>query len=284
VTSVGYVGVGKMGLPMLHAAIAAGFEVWVNDVRNDVVRNATSQGARSGSTPREVAEHSNMISIVVKGDEQVDQVVLGKDGILAGAHSSQLLVIHTTVHPRTILKIASHASKLGVEVVDAPMTGGEQGAKEHKLCFMVGGTVAAIERVRPLLQLSASEIYRVGGTGAGAVMKLVQQMIFCLNRLAAYEGMRLAKAYKLDLEIVQQVLHDTAAQSFVVDNWLARYRILGEGDQPPGWTIAEFSRLLLTLSPAIELGRDLGVALPATALIQQLFPVRSSENEVETRS
>jgi 3-hydroxyisobutyrate dehydrogenase-like beta-hydroxyacid dehydrogenase len=127
-----------------------------------------------------------------------------------------------------------------------------------------------------LLQLSASEIYRVGGIGAGAVTKLVQQVIFCLNRLAAYEGMRLAEAYRLDLETVQRVLHDTPAQSFVSDNWLARYRILKEDEDPPGWTIEEFARLLLTLTPAIELGRELGVPLPATALVQQLFPVQSN--------
>jgi 3-hydroxyisobutyrate dehydrogenase-like beta-hydroxyacid dehydrogenase len=264
-----------MGMPMLEAAVEAGFEVWVNDVRSEIVQDVTTSGAHLAQTPREVAEHTDIIAVVVKGDDQVEQVTLGKEGILAGARSSQVVIIHTTVHPKTIMKIASHASKLDVEVVDAPMTGGQEGAKEHKLCFMVGGTRENVERIRPLLQLSASEIYRVGGSGAGSVMKLVQQMIFCLNRLAVYEGMHLAEAYKLDLEIVQRVIHDTAAQSFIADNWLARYRILREGENPPGWTVEDFARVLLTLSPAIELGRDLGVALPATVLIQQLFPVQS---------
>lgn len=271
-TSVGYIGLGTMGMPMAMGALAAGFDVWVHDLQHDRVREATARGARSVATPRELAEQVEIVAVVVKGDAGVEQVVLD-DGVLSGARSGQVLVIHSTVNPRTIHKVAACASPLGVEVVDAQMTGGQQGAEEHKLCFMVGGGANSIERIRPLLQATAREIFCVGGLGAGTAMKLVQQVIFCLNRLASDEGMRLAMAAGLDLETVQQVLNSTAAQSFVVDNWLSRYRILEEDMEPPGWTVQEFARQLLSLTPALKLGGELGVALPATALIQELFPV-----------
>jgi 2-hydroxy-3-oxopropionate reductase len=273
---VGYIGLGAMGLPLAMAALGAGFDVSVHDIKKSRMREAAARGARPAATPSSLAAQAEIIAVVVKGDALVEQVLLN-DGALAAARPGNVLVIHSTVHPRTIRKIAACASSRGVEVVDAQLTGGQHGAEARALCFMVGGQASAIERIRPLLQSSAREIHVVGGPGAGATMKLVQQTIFCLNRLAAYEGMRLAERAGLDLETVQRVLKSTAAQSFVLDHWLARYRILENGAEPPGWTIAEFSRLLLSLTPALELGREMGVALPATALVQQLFVMESPE-------
>lgn len=270
-TTVGYIGLGTMGMPMAMGALDAGFDVWVFDICSDRVEQAEARGAHGASSVAELAKRSEIFAVVVKGDELVEQVVL-KDGVLSAPTAEQVLVIHSTVHPRTIKKIAARAAPFGVEVVDAQMTGGAHGAEGRELCFMVGGNADTIERIRPLLQSSASEIYRIGELGAGTAMKLVQQVVFCLNRLSAYEGMRLAESAGLDMETVQRVLGSTAAQSFVADNWLSRYRILEDGEEPPGWNVRDFARLLGSLTPALELGRDLGIALPATALIQQLFP------------
>jgi 3-hydroxyisobutyrate dehydrogenase len=273
-TSVGYIGLGAMGMPMAMGALAAGFDVWVHDLQLDRMQAAAAKGAHAAATPRDLAGAAEIVALVVKGDGPAERVAL--EGILPDARRGQTLVIHSTVHPRTIHRIAAAAGPVGVAVVDAQMTGGQIGAEAHELCFMVGGDADAVERVRPLLATTAREIHRVGGLGAGSAMKLVQQTVFCLNRLAAYEGMRLAAAAGLELEGVQRVLGRTAAQSFVVDNWLGRYRLLDADDERsglPGWPIREFARLLLSVTPALELAHEHGVELPATALMQSLFPV-----------
>jgi 3-hydroxyisobutyrate dehydrogenase len=274
-TRVGYIGLGAMGQPLARAAAGAGFEVWVNDLDEARLAEAASRGARRAGSPCELARNVDIVAIVVKGDGPIEEVISGDDGVLAGARAGQIVMVHTTAHPSALARLEQFASKLGVDVVDAPMTGGRQGAESRSLVYMLGGKKEAVERVRPVLQPSAREIFHLGPLGSGAAMKLVQQTVFCLNNLAAHEGMRLAQAAGLDVGTAQRVLHESGAQSWVADNWLERYRIRADGEvSGEGWGAEQFATLLLTLSPAIELGREVGIALPAAALMQQLFPVK----------
>ena len=212
-TTVGYIGLGKMGKAMATNALRAGFEVSVYDVREQPVNELCELGAKAAANPKEVATHCQLIAVVVWDDAQVQQVMVGDHGILAGAQAGSLVIIHTTVHPATVRNLAKEIRDRGLEIVDAQMSGGQAGAENRQLCFMVGGNREAFEQCRPLLASSGSNIFHMGALGMGAVMKLVQQTILCLNRLAAYEGMRLARAYGLDERLTQDVLGQSFAQS-----------------------------------------------------------------------
>jgi 2-hydroxy-3-oxopropionate reductase len=276
-TTVGYIGLGKMGKAMATNALRAGFEVSVYDVREQPVNELCELGAKAAANPKEVATHCQLIAVVVWDDAQVQQVMVGDHGILAGAQAGSLVIIHTTVHPATVRNLAKEISDRGLEIVDAQMSGGQAGAENRQLCFMVGGNREAFEQCRPLLASSGSNIFHMGALGMGAVMKLVQQTILCLNRLAAYEGMRLARAYGLDERLTQDVLGQSFAQSYVVDNWLGRFVVRDEDPQSK----QGFALVLHTITPALELARELGIGLPLAALAQQMFPLKEDRTSRE---
>jgi 3-hydroxyisobutyrate dehydrogenase-like beta-hydroxyacid dehydrogenase len=273
-TAVGYIGLGKMGKALAANALRAGFEVSVYDIRQEPITELCELGASAAANPKEVASQSRLIGVVVWDDAQVRQVMTGDQGILAGAQAGSIIIIHTTVHPATVKKVAKEVRELGLEIVDAQMSGGQAGADNRQLCFMVGGDREAFEQCRPLLTSSGSNIFHVGELGMGAVMKLVQQTILCLNRLSAYEGMRLARAYGLDERLTQDVLRQSFAQSYVIDNWLDRFVVKDE-DPRSG---EAFALVLHTITPALELAQELGIGLPLAALAQQMFPLKAASH------
>jgi 3-hydroxyisobutyrate dehydrogenase-like beta-hydroxyacid dehydrogenase len=156
----------------------------------------------------------------------------------------------------------------GLEILDAQMSGGQGGAESRQLCFMVGGHRDAFEQCRPLLASSGSKIFHMGELGMGAVMKLVQQTILCLHRFSTYEGMRLARAYGLDERLTQEVLGQSFAQSYVIDNWLERFVVK---DEDPA-SKESFALVLHTITPDFDLARELGIGLPLAAFALQMFP------------
>jgi 3-hydroxyisobutyrate dehydrogenase-like beta-hydroxyacid dehydrogenase len=268
--AVGYIGLGKMGRAMAANALRAGFAVSVHDLREEPVKELCELGAKAAPNPKEVASRCQLIGVVVWDDHQVEQVMAGEHGILAGAKAGSVIIIHTTVHPATVRDLAQRVRDRGLEIVDAQMSGGQAGAENRQLCFMVGGNREAFEQCRPLLASSGSNLFHMGELGMGAVMKLVQQTILCLNRLAVYEGMRLARAYGLDERLTQEVLGQSFAQSYVVDNWLGRFVVRDEDPQSQ----QQFALVLHTITPALELARSLGIGLPLAALAQQMFPLK----------
>jgi 3-hydroxyisobutyrate dehydrogenase-like beta-hydroxyacid dehydrogenase len=259
-----------MGKAMAANALRAGFEVSVYDLKEQPVKELCELGAKAAANPKEMASHCPLIGVVVWDDAQVQQVMAGDHGILAGAKAGSLIIIHTTVHPATVRNLAKEVRDRGLEIVDAQMSGGQAGAENRQLCFMVGGDREAFEQCRPLLASSGSNIFHMGDLGMGAVMKLVQQTILCLNRLSAYEGMRLARAHGLDERLTQDVLGQSFAQSYVVDNWLGRFVVRDEDPQ----SRQGFALVLHTITPALELARQLGIGLPLAALAQQMFPLK----------
>jgi 3-hydroxyisobutyrate dehydrogenase-like beta-hydroxyacid dehydrogenase len=267
-----------MGKAMAANALRAGFDVSVFDVRQEPITELCGLGARAAGNPQEIASRCQFIGVVVWDDAQVEQVMAGDHGILAGAKAGSVIVIHTTVHPATVWKLAKEVRDRGLEIVDAQMSGGQAGAENRQLCFMVGGNRQAFEQCRPLLASSGSNIFHMGELGMGAVMKLVQQTILCLNRLSAYEGMRLARAYGLDEKLTQDVLGQSFAQSYVVDNWLDRFIVKDEDPR----SREAFALVLHTITPALQLAQELGIGLPLAALAQQMFPLKASSHRKES--
>jgi 3-hydroxyisobutyrate dehydrogenase-like beta-hydroxyacid dehydrogenase len=267
-TRVGFIGLGNIGKPMAVNVATAGFELMVYDVREEPLKELAALGAAVAHSPREIGAHGEIIELVVVDDAQVEAVTLGEGGVLSGAKPGSIVAIHSTVHPKTVRKIAELAKGRGVGVIDAEVSGGERGAQAKTLCYMVGGDKALFERCRPVFATSGANIFHLGDLGAGAIAKLAHNLIVYVNMLAASEGMRLAEKAGLDLKALQDVVHVSAGQSRVADNWLQQRRLKEVYTSGPQGLM----RLIYKdLRLALELGHDLSLPLPGAALTQQLI-------------
>ncbi|HEY2989486.1 MAG TPA: NAD(P)-dependent oxidoreductase [Candidatus Binatia bacterium] len=263
---VGFIGLGTMGSALAANALHAGFDLMVYDLREEPVNELVRLGAKAAGSAAEIGAHGEVIQTAVVDDAQTEAVALGANGILQRARPGSLIMIHSTIHPKTVRQIAAAAEAKGVGVVDAQMSGGQTGARARQLCFMVGGEKSNFEKCRTVLSASAAHIIHAGAVGMGATAKLAQQTIICLNRMAAYEGMTLAEKAGLDPKILEQIVRVTPAQSQIADNWIAQYRELKSAD--PRWMAHLFYK---GLCPALELAHEVGFSAPAIALVMQRF-------------
>ncbi len=265
----GYIGLGNMGKPISANVLKAGFDLMVYDVREEPMRQLAELGAKTARSPREVAEHAEVIELSVVDDAQVEAVVLGVDGLLAGARPGSVIAIHSTIHPSTPRKMAEAAKGLGVGIVDAALSGGSTGARAGTLCYMVGGEKEHVDKCWPVFESCGEHIIHVGGVGMGAATKLAQQVIICLNRLAAHGGMRLAEKAGVDIEALQDVIRVTTARNHFAEHWQENRRIGGTDSTDPAGMAHLFWK---GLGPALELGHELGFSMPGAALVRELFP------------
>lgn len=268
-TKVGFIGLGTMGKPMAANALQAGFDLMVYDLQDDPMRELAASGAKAAGSCREVGAHAEIIQLAVPDDAAVEAVLLGEDGALSAGQPGSVVAVHSTVHPRTIRRVAENAQARGVAVLDAQMTGAQRGAIARSLTFMVGGDAAVLERCRPVLEASGRNIFHMGGLGMGAVTKAAQQAMTCVNLLAAVEGFRLAERAGVDMEVFQRVVALSTAQSFVADTRMGFPT--AEGARRDGGDPRPFYR---GLRAVLALAYDLDVPLPATALAQQTIPWR----------
>jgi 2-hydroxy-3-oxopropionate reductase len=267
-TRVGFIGLGNMGKHMAINIAKAGFDLMVYDLRPEPMRELTALGAKAARSADEIGAHGEIIEIVVVDDRQVEAALLGEGGALSAAKRGSVIVIHSTVHPRTVRKLAEQAAAKGVTLIDAEVSGGERGAIAKTLCYMVGGDKAAFERCRPIFATSGANIFHLGALGSGAITKLAHNLIVYVNMLAASEGMRLAEKAGVDLKSMEQVVHAGAAQSRVADHWSQQRKLKDTYTSGPRGLMELMHK---DLRLALELGHDLGLSLPGAALTQQLL-------------
>jgi 2-hydroxy-3-oxopropionate reductase len=267
-TRVGFIGLGNMGKHMAINIAKAGFDLMVYDLRPEPMRELTALGAKVARSADEIGAHGEIIEVVVVDDRQVEAVLLGEGGALSGAKQGSIIVIHSTVHPRTVRKLAEQAAAKGVTLIDAEVSGGERGAIAKSLCYMVGGDKAAFERCRPIFATSGANIFHLGALGSGAITKLAHNLIVYVNMLAASEGMRLAEKAGVDLKSMEQVVYAGAAQSRVADHWSQQRKLKDTYTSGPRGLMELMHK---DLRLALELGHDLGLSLPGAALTQQLL-------------
>jgi 3-hydroxyisobutyrate dehydrogenase-like beta-hydroxyacid dehydrogenase len=255
----GFIGLGQQGKYLAINLVAAGHDLMVYDVRREPLEELVRAGATVADSPRAIGHHAEVTAICVLDDAQLEAVVLGPNGVLTAAAPDSVVVIHSTVEPSSIAKIAAAAAPLNIEVVDAPVSGGETGAKGKTMSYMVGGSDAAVERCLPLFETSGRAITRTGPSGSGIRAKLAHQLIVCINMLAAYEGMRLGRAAGLPSAIIEQVVHEGGAQSRIADRW-SRLSLKSA-------TPVFFKDLQICL----KFAHELGLSVPGAALVQQLL-------------
>lgn len=269
ITKVGFIGLGRMGKPIASNVLNGGFELTVYDLRDEAVGELTRLGAKAATSPRGVAEEAEVVELAVVDDAQVEDVLTGEHGVFAGASPGTIVAIHSTVLPATVCRVAEIGKGIGVQVIDAPVSGGETGAREKSLCYMVGGDAALLERCRELFSTSASEIFHMGELGSGAVAKIIVQVATCINMLAAHEAECVAEKTGLDFTALQQVLHSSSARSFVMDNWLDRFKL---AEDPMAIRRRRTEVFQKSLAPALELAERLGLSLAGTALAERSLP------------
>jgi 2-hydroxy-3-oxopropionate reductase len=267
--NIACIGLGRMGTPMAVNILQAGYEASVYDVRAQMMQPLVGLGARPATSPKDAAAAADIVTLVVVDDAQVEAVLLGSDGVFASARPGTIVAIHSTVLPQTVRRLAQLGQERGVHVIDAPVSGGEAGVRDKQLCYMIGGDAALLDTCRPLFETSAAEIFHMGPLGAGAAAKALVQIVTCINMLAAHEAEVMAAENGLDFAMVQKMLSKSAAQSFVVANWLHRFKL---ADDPMAVRQRRVEVFQKSLGPALELARELGVELDGSALAQRLMP------------
>jgi len=262
---LGFIGLGIMGGGMAANLVRAGFEVTVWNRTAARMAPVTDLGASAAGSPREVAERSTVVLICVSDTPDVVAVTEGSDGILAGLAAGSVVVDHSTISPSETRRLASLAEEAGGSWLDGPVSGGSEGAALGTLSIMVGGEASDLERVRPYLDAMGKTITHTGPVGSGQMVKLVNQVLVVVNMLAASEALLLAEAGGLDLEATLSAVTGGAAGSWMLAN---RGPQIIARDWRPGFTVdLQQKDLRLVLESADELG----VPLPGTALVFQLY-------------
>jgi 3-hydroxyisobutyrate dehydrogenase len=264
-TRVGWIGTGVMGLSMCGHVLDAGYDVTVHNRTRDRAQPLLERGATWADTPGAVAAASDVVCSIVGYPGDVREVLLGDDGALSSAAAGSVLVDLTTSEPSLAVEIAGAAAAKGVASVDAPVSGGDVGARNATLSIMVGGDEEAVERVRPLFETFGKTIVRQGGPGAGQHTKMVNQTLIAGAMIGVCEALLYAYRAGLDLETVLGSVEPGAAGSWSLTNYAPR---MLRGDFEPGFVVEHFVK---DMGIALAEARRMNLSLPGLALVQQLY-------------
>jgi 2-hydroxy-3-oxopropionate reductase len=273
---IGVIGIGIMGLPMSLNLLKAGHPVVVNGRNAERVGEAVRAGATRAATPRETAEHSDIVITMLPDSPEVEAAVLGPNGVIEGARTGQLFIDMSTIAPETSVKLAAALEKKGVAALDAPVSGGEVGAKSAALSIMVGGPDEAFARARPIFEAMGKNIVHIGVTGAGQVTKACNQIVVGVTIQAVAEALTLARKAGVDVAKVREALLGGFAQSRILD--LHGQRVL-DGNWKPGFRMKHHRK---DMNIALQTGRALATPLPATALVATRMDAAIAQGEAES--
>lgn len=262
---VGFIGLGIMGRGMAKNLLDAGFTLTVWNRTKSRMTSLIDQGARASESPAEVAQNSDIIIICVSDTPDVEAVIMGDQGIILGARADSLVIDCSTISPQATKVIANNLREKNVHMLDAPISGGSEGAANGTLSIMVGGEKAQFDRALPVFQAIGKTITHVGPNGAGQTVKLVNQILVVITMLAVGEGLLFAKAGDLDLNKTLTAIAGGAAGSWMLAN---RGPQVVQRDWRPGFTIdLQQKDLRLVLEEADQLG----VPLLGTSMVFQLY-------------
>jgi 3-hydroxyisobutyrate dehydrogenase len=264
-TRVGWIGTGVMGRWMCGHLMAKGYKATVYNRSRDKARPLLDEGAAWADSPKAVAEKSDVVFAIVGFPKDVREVFLGPDGALAGSKAGNVLVDMTTSEPSLAREIHAAAKKKGVASVDAPVSGGDVGAKNATLSIMVGGDAEAVEAVRPLLECMGKTIVHQGPAGAGQHTKMVNQVLIATNMIGVCEALLYGYKAGLDLKTVLQSVGGGAAASWSLNNLGPR---IIDRNFEPGFFVEHFIK---DMGIALEEAKAMNLSLPGLALANQLY-------------
>jgi 2-hydroxy-3-oxopropionate reductase len=261
----GFIGLGIMGKPMAARLARAGFPLVVHNRSSEAADEVSAEGAEVAGSPREVAERSDIVVTMLPDSPDVETVVLGEDGVLAGVRDGMLFIDMSTIAPATTRVLHTALAERGVDAIDAPVSGGEPAAIDGQLSIMVGGSEQAVARAQPFFDELGKTTIHIGPPGAGQVAKAANQIVVALTIQAVAEALTLARAAGVDPARVREALLGGLAQSKVLE--VHGERML-EASYDPGFRI-ELHRKDLAI--ALQLGREEGTPLLATAQVAELL-------------
>ncbi len=268
-SNIGFIGLGIMGAPMAAHLIKAGHDVFLN-TRSKIPNDLLTGSATACASPREVAERADIIFMMLPDTPDVDKVLFEGNGVAAGLSKGKTVVDMSSISPMDTKTFAQKINALGADYLDAPVSGGEVGAKAASLTIMVGGPDAVFERVKPLFELMGKNITLVGGNGDGQTCKVANQIIVALNIAAVGEALLFASKAGADPAKVRQALMGGFAASRILEVHGER---MIKRTFAPGFRIGLHQK---DLNLALNGARALGVALPQTAGAAQLMQVCSA--------
>jgi 3-hydroxyisobutyrate dehydrogenase len=264
-TRIGWIGTGVMGSSMCGHLLRAGFSATVFNRTRDKADALVAAGAVWADSPRQVAERSDVIFTIVGYPDDVRHVVLGDQGALQGCQPGSMLVDMTTSQPSLAVEIARRAAERQVASVDAPVSGGDVGAREARLSIMIGGDSDAVRSLMPLFEAMGKTIVHQGGPGAGQHTKMVNQTLIATNMIGVCEALLYAYRAGLDLEQVMKSVASGAAGSWSLSNLGPR---IIANDFDPGFFVEHFIK---DMGIALDEAKRMGLALPGLALSHQLY-------------
>jgi 3-hydroxyisobutyrate dehydrogenase len=261
---IGFVGLGTMGGPMAARLLEAGHDLSVHNRTREREAPLAEAGARRAATPEAAASGADVLVTMVSDTPDLEQVLFGPDGAASGLAAGSLLVDMSTVSPRATREMAERLAERGVAMLDAPVSGGSEGARDGTLSIMVGGDADDVERARPLLAVLGSTITHVGPVGSGQVTKAMNQVIIAGTYAAVAEGLALGLAAGVDVAAAHRALSGGAAGSWVLTH---RGQNMIDDDYPLGFRVRLHRK---DLGIALESAREAGVPLPVTAYVEQI--------------
>jgi 3-hydroxyisobutyrate dehydrogenase len=264
-TRIGWIGTGVMGRSMCGHLIAAGYKVTLFTRTKSKAAELLDCGAVWAETPRDVAAASDVVISIVGFPEDVREVLLGEDGVLDGCNAGNLIVDMTTSRPSLAVEIAQRAAERNVVSIDAPVSGGDVGARNATLSIMIGGDAGAVSDLEPIWRALGSKWIHQGGPGAGQHTKMVNQTLIATGMIGVCEALLYAYKAGLDLDKVLESVASGAAGSWSLSNYGPRI-IAGNFD--PGFFVAHFIK---DMGIALEEARRMALALPGLALAEQLY-------------
>jgi 2-hydroxy-3-oxopropionate reductase len=271
--TVGFIGVGVMGREMVLNLLKGGHRVRVFDARPEAAESLRSDGAEIASSVADAVQAAEVAITMLPDTPHVQQVVLGPEGILANPPAGRVLIEMSTISPQATREMSAALAKAGVAMLDAPVSGGPQGAKNATLSIMVGGEAAVFDRVKPLFAHMGKTITHCGPSGAGQLTKLVNQVLVSVNNLAVSEALTFARANGLDEQKTITAVGGGAAGSWQLTNLGPR---MVAGDFAPGFMI---KLQVKDLRLAMEAAKEAGLNLSALQTVSKLFQLGMEEGK-----
>ena len=264
-TRIGWIGTGVMGSSMCGHLMQGGYRTTVYNRSPQKAAALVEQGAELVESPRQVAERSDVVFTIVGFPADVEQVILGEQGVLSGATAGMTIVDMTTSKPSLAERIAAEANRKGVGSIDAPVSGGDTGARNATLSIMIGGQAEQVARVEPLFRLMGQTVVHQGGPGRGQHTKMVNQTLIAAGMVAVCEGLLYATKVGLDLPTVLKSVSSGGAGSWSLNNMAPR---MIEGDFDPGFFVEHFIK---DMRIALDEAAAMNLSLPGLAMAQQLY-------------
>ena len=271
---IGFIGIGIMGKPMAKNLLNAGYSLIAYDLNKDVLGEMVAYGAEKGSSCQEVASQCDIIITMLPNSPDVKKAVLAKEGVIDGVHTGQILIDMSSIAPLVTQEIAKELNKKNVEMLDAPVSGGQEKAKLGTLAIMVGGKEKVFKQCQPILEVMGKPVL-VGDIGAGQTTKLVNQTIVAINIAAVAEGLVLGKKAGVDPERIFEAIKGGLAGSQCLTDKAPR---MFKGNYDPGFRVKLHVK---DLANVLETSRKLNTAMPLSAQVMEMMQTLMAEGHTE---